>query len=91
MTGIKKWVVHCKLEPYDIYIGRPSIYGNPFQIGKDGTREEVIQKHKNYILTLRQDLIVQIKKELKEKILGCFCAPLICHGDFLSELANEEI
>ena len=42
-------VVHCKKEPYDIYIGRPSKWGNPFSIGKDGTREEVIEKYREWI------------------------------------------
>jgi hypothetical protein len=39
-------VVHCKREPYDVYIGRPSKWGNPFQIGRDGTRDEVIAKYR---------------------------------------------
>lgn len=39
-------VVHCKREPYDVYIGRPSKWGNPFVIEKDGTRKEVIEKYK---------------------------------------------
>lgn len=44
-----KRVVHCKKEPYDVYIGRPSKWGNPFVIGKDGTREEVIAKYAEWI------------------------------------------
>lgn len=31
-------VVHCKRARYDVYIGRPSQWGNPFQIRHDGTR-----------------------------------------------------
>lgn len=42
-------IVHCKKEPYDIYIGRPGKWGNPFTIGKDGTREEVIVKYEEWI------------------------------------------
>ena len=38
-------VVHCKREPFDIYIGRPSKWGNPFVIGRDGNREQVIEKY----------------------------------------------
>jgi len=34
-------VVHCKRESYDIYIGRPSKWGNPYQSGRDGTRQHV--------------------------------------------------
>lgn len=42
-------VVHCKKEKYDVYIGRPSKWGNPFIVGADGTRDEVIQKYKDWI------------------------------------------
>lgn len=79
-------VVHCKKEPYDIYIGRPSKWGNPFVIGKDGTREEVIDKYKEWLL--KQDDLMKDIKSLKGKILGCWCAPQSCHGDVLAELAN---
>ncbi len=72
------------------YIGRPSIYGNPFEIGKDGTRVEVIEKFREYILDTKQiKLLNTLKKELKGKILICWCAPLACHGDVLLKLANE--
>jgi hypothetical protein len=77
-------VVHCKKEPYDVYIGRPSKWGNPFVLGKDGNREEVIKKYAEWISTnyaLRDDL-----HELKGKVLGCWCAPQPCHGDILIEL-----
>lgn len=77
-------VVHCKKEPYDVYIGRPSKWGNPFIIGKDGDREEVLAKYSQWILS--QDLPFH---ELKGKILGCWCSPRSCHGDILVELANE--
>jgi hypothetical protein len=80
-------VVHCKKEKYDVYIGRPSKWGNPFEIGKDGTREEVIEKYKKYLLS-RPNLLKDIS-ELKGKILGCWCKPLACHGDILAELADE--
>lgn len=80
-------VVHCKREKYDIYIGRPSKWGNPFEIGKDGTREEVIERYRQYIfmdVKLRREL-----GELKGKTLGCWCSPEACHGDVLAELADE--
>lgn len=79
-------VVHCKRSPHDVYIGRPSKWGNPFEIGKDGTRPEVIQKYRAYILSspkLMADL-----SELSGKTLGCWCAPQACHGDVLIELAT---
>lgn len=81
-------VVHCKREPYDVYIGRPSQWGNPFVIGPDGTREEVIAKYEEW-LTKQPDLIEKAKVELKGKTLGCFCSPLGCHGDVLLKFTND--
>ena len=77
-------IVHCKKESYDIYIGRPSKWGNPFQIGTDGTREEVIEKFRNWILS--QSNLVKDLHEIKGKTLGCWCKPKVCHGDILVEL-----
>lgn len=81
-------VVHCKKEPYDVYIGRPSKWGNPFVLGKDGNREEVIAKYKAWI-EAQPALLEAAKKELKGKTLGCWCAPLSCHGDILVGIAND--
>lgn len=81
-------VVHCKKDKFDVYIGRPSKWGNPFIIGKDGSREDVIKKYREWILN-QYDLLKDLQ-ELKGKILGCFCAPQACHGDVLIELANRD-
>ena len=79
-------VVHCKKEKYDIYIGRPSKWGNPFTIGKDGNREEVISKYEAYIMS-RPDLIDALP-ELRGKVLGCWCKPQACHGDVLVRMVE---
>lgn len=82
-------VVHCKKEPYDIYIGRPSKWGNPFVIGDDGlTREQVLKKYKEWILQQPQ-LSKNELWMLKGKTLGCWCKPKPCHGDILVELIKE--
>lgn len=80
-------VVHCKKESYDIYIGRPSQFGNPFVIGKDGTREEVIAKYEEWIRENPQ--LLAMLKDLKGKVLGCWCKPKACHGDVLVKLIKE--
>jgi hypothetical protein len=85
-------VVHCKKEYHDIYVGRnrngeKSLWGNPFIIGKDGTREEVIAKYKDYLLS--NDELMARLHELEGKILGCWCHPLPCHADILVALANK--
>jgi len=80
-------VVNLKIEPYDVYIGRGSKWGNPFYIGKDNTRMGVIAKYKEYILS-RHDLLKHIVDELDNKTLGCYCKPLPCHGDILAEIVK---
>lgn len=75
--------------PNAVYIGRPSAYGNPYIIGKDGTRDEVIEKYRNYLMN-NTYLLEKAKKELKGKDLLCYCAPEACHGDILVEIVNEK-
>ncbi len=82
------YVVHCKKAKYDVYIGRPSVWGNPFVIGKDGDRVSVVTKYRNWLLS-QPELVQRAKRELQGKILGCWCAPAACHGDVLSEIANS--
>jgi len=84
----KTKVVHCKEESYDVYIGRPSKWGNPYMIGKDGTREEVVEKFRQYIF-MNPQLRCELG-ELKGQTLGCWCHPDTCHGDVLAEMAEEE-
>lgn len=79
-------VVNLRHEFYDVRICRPGQWGNPFHIGRDGTREEVIEKYREWILT-RPKLLIQLQF-LKGKRLGCVCAPLACHGDVLVELVE---
>ncbi len=82
-------VVHCKREPYDVYIGRPSKWGNPFRMGADGTRDEIIAKYRDYVRS-RPDLMASLG-ELRGKVLGCWCRPLPCHGDVLVELIERKM
>jgi hypothetical protein len=81
------WNKRDRHTPSDaIYIGRPSKWGNPFIIGKHGTREEVILKYRNYIL--HSPVLLMALPELRGRDLICWCAPEACHGDVLLELAN---
>ncbi len=87
-------VKHCMREEYDVYCGRwnkkipfKSKWANPFKIGVDGSREQVIQKYIDW-LSNNQELLSQLH-ELKGKRLGCWCAPQDCHCDILATLANE--
>lgn len=88
-------VVHCKREPYDVYIGRPSKWGNPFShladatskgLTKVPTREDAVANYEAWIVT-QHDLMAALP-ELRGKTLGCWCSPRPCHGDVLVRLAN---
>lgn len=69
-----------------VYVGRPTKWGNPFVIGRDGTREEVIAKYRDW--TQRGGIAADARAELRGKDLVCWCAPAACHADVLLELAN---
>lgn len=94
-------VVHCKKEPFDVYIGRPSKWGNPFTHKtertlasvKVDTIEEAIRAYELSLLRQISDdpgVLETIKSELKGKVLGCWCKPGPCHGDILAKLADME-
>ena len=70
-----------------VYIGRPSPWGNPFVVGKDGSRVEVIAKYEAWLMQ-QPNLIARLDR-LKGKHLICWCAPERCHGDVLRRLAND--
>lgn len=72
--------------PQAVYIGRPSKWGNPFVIGRDGSRSEVVAKYRAWVCD-QPDLMAALP-ELRGRDLLCWCAPLSCHGDVLVELAN---
>lgn len=83
---MKTRVVNLHREPYDVYIGRNSKWGNPFRIVEYGSREKVVKLYRDWIQT-QPELLAAIP-ELTGKKLGCYCAPLACHGDVLVELVN---
>jgi hypothetical protein len=84
---LSELVVHCKRSLHDVYIGRPSIWGNPLVVGRDGTRHEVCEKYEAYLLRDRH-LLARLP-ELRGKVLGCWCAPKECHGMILARYAND--
>ena len=88
-------------EPNHVYIGRAGVvfidgrrfperaspFANPFRVGKDGTRDEVIAKYEGFIRQ-NSDLLKNIQG-LRGKTLGCWCKPEACHGDVLVKIFNE--
>ena len=81
---------HTAAQDY-VPIGRGTLWGNPYVIGRDGTREEVIDKYRVYIvkrLLIEAGLVFELMK-LDGKTLGCYCKPEACHGDVLVGLIEE--
>ncbi len=94
MTQVIKYKRGLVMDDSHVYIGRrfalfknDSKWANPYVIGIDGTREECIEKYRNYLIS-RPDLMAAIS-ELKDKILICWCAPEKCHGDVLIEMFDR--
>jgi hypothetical protein len=75
--------------PDRVYIGRGrgSKWGNPFVIGRHGSRDEVIAKYRAWVV--QQPHLMAALHELRGKDLVCWCAPEPCHGDVLVEPANR--
>jgi hypothetical protein len=91
-------VVHVNKEPYDVYIGRPSKWSNPYTFINDrktlakyivNSREEAIEKYREYITVGDGKDLLNDLWELKDKTLGCWCHPEPCHGDVLLELVEK--
>lgn len=72
---------HCPIT------GKRGEWGNNFIIGAQGTREEVVEKHRQ-MLRRRPDLVAKIRRELRGRILMCYCAPRLCHGHTLARVAD---
>ncbi|EKQ6876330.1 DUF4326 domain-containing protein [Salmonella enterica] len=81
-----------KNEFFDTYIGRGTLWGNPYAIGHDGDRDEVIRKFK---YDFERDFLKggsgfkDKLKTLRGHTLGCHCKPYACHGDVLAHYLNK--
>jgi hypothetical protein len=93
-------VVHCKKEPFDVYIGRSQNiirgrWGNPFTHLPQFTSlarhhvplDKVLVEYEKWLRT-QTALMHDIVPLLRGKILGCWCKPGPCHGDVLAKLAD---
>ena len=81
-----------KTKHYDFYIGRGGPFGNPFDHNKLGiTRAESVALFKEYFYKkLKDPAFYDRVQGLKDKVLGCFCKPMECHGDVIAEYLNNK-
>lgn len=96
--SVNTTIVHVKKEPYDVYIGRPSKWGNPYSHIQDGktiakyvvpTREEAIEAYREWITNGEGKYLLDDLHELDGFVLGCWCGTKPCHGRVLIELLNQ--
>ncbi len=81
-------VVNKRSSDSTVYIGRGSVFGNPFKIGENGTRDSVIAEFEDY--ARRTPHVLAAIKELPQNaVLGCYCKPRACHGDVIVKLNAE--
>ena len=78
-----------RIPPGVYYCGRPSPLGNSFVIGRDGTRDEVVDKYEAWLVT--QPKLVAPIQTLRHRDLVCWYAPLRCHCDVILRLANPAL
>lgn len=71
-----------------VRIDRKTKWGNPFVIGKDGDRIDVIKKYAGWILDGDGRHLLNDLHELHSQTLGCHCSPDTCHGDVLRILCH---
>ncbi len=93
MVPGKTTVVNLRIDRYDVYIGRGSLFGNPIPLRYKQQRGSTLTKFQEYFykrLTLDQNFKSEVQK-LKGLRLGCFCKPQPCHGDIIAEYLNKEI
>ena len=79
----------------DLYIGRGSLYGNPYSHIPSSkaeftveTREEAVEAYRTYFkhkLETDPKFKESIDSIPEDAILVCFCKPKDCHGDIIAE------
>lgn len=80
-------------DAYDVYIGRPGPFGNPFPLTSNTpqARRECIIQYWNWIWSPKRKALRQrMRRELAGKRLGCFCHPALCHGHVIQRIISTE-
>ena len=82
--------VNLRREKPDVYIGRPSIFGNPYTVEAHG-RELALELFAQYFADRieRDPAFREQVLALAGKTLGCFCKPAACHGDVIADWVNQ--
>ena len=78
---------------HDVYIGRPSVFGNPVRLNKEHERSRVVALFEDWIRNdpsfMAQRARDAIRELPEDAVLVCWCAPKQCHGDVIIKLWKE--
>ena len=89
---------------HHVYIGRPSVLGNKWSSKSNttaihvSTREEAVALYNKWLrknqhrpeIAKALNTIYKLHKQGKVVVLLCWCAPLLCHGDMIKQLIEEQ-
>jgi hypothetical protein len=74
------------------YVGRfKGVLGNPFLVGRDGSRDEVVVKYRRWlwkemqVRSLVWEKLCELARVQEELVLLCHCAPLRCHAEVVRD------
>ena len=77
-----------------VYVGRPSVLGNPYVIGHDGSRHDVVDQYRAWLReqyrhdgAVRRALRQLAMRYLTDGALTliCWCAPQPCHAEVIRD------
>ncbi len=73
-----------------VRIDRRTRWGNPFRMGKDGDRAQVIERYRVWLWQRIEsgEIALEDLARLNSKVLFCHCHPLPCHGTVLARAAS---
>ena len=75
-----------------VYVGRPSVLGNPFPMHNESERDHVIAQYRQWLDAQRRtnsaawqevERLAQQAAGGKSLALQCYCAPRKCHADVI--------
>ena len=80
-------VVNIRVAPFDFYLGRGGVAGNPFHIKPGRTRDQALWAYRAYFLS--RPHLMKLLPTLEGQVLGCFCDPMDCHGHVIVGLLRD--
>ena len=81
---------HAQVVNNTVLIDRRTKWGNPFRIGRNGSREKVIARYRAHLWRRIRagEVTLEELAELDGCWLACWCKPLPCHGDVIARAAE---